>query len=62
MERLIRTEEVVEAMEFPPQGSPATVRGQLIRQFARTPPGVRASWSSIIFPSQSGMQVLRLDR
>jgi proteasome accessory factor A len=52
-------EEVLAAMRLPPEGSPATVRGRLIRQFASSPV-VRASWSSIVIPSESGTRVIRL--
>jgi len=55
-------EEVLEAMTSPPEGTPATIRGRLIREFAASSQAVRASWSSIIVPARSGTQVIHLSR
>src|SRR5262249_54826934 len=44
---IVEPEEVQKAMKLPPEDSPATVRGRLIQQFARSSPGVRASWSTV---------------
>jgi proteasome accessory factor A len=51
--------DVLQAMTSPPEGTPATVRGRLIREFAGSSQ-VRASWSSIIVPDRSGTRVIRL--
>jgi proteasome accessory factor A len=46
--------DVLDAMSVPPEGTPATARGRLIRQFAGSSLPVRASWSSVIVPTESG--------
>jgi proteasome accessory factor A len=56
---IVEPEEILQAMTFAPEGTPATVRGRLIRQFAGSSP-VRASWSSIHVPGL-GLRVIRLD-
>lgn len=57
---LVEPEEVIEAMTTPPAGTPATLRGQLIRQYAEDSPPVRASWSSVIVPDSAGVRIIRL--
>jgi proteasome accessory factor A len=57
---LAEPEEVLEAMTSPPGGTPAAVRGRLIREFAGSSPAVRASWCSVIVPDGSGTRVIRL--
>jgi proteasome accessory factor A len=54
-------EDVLAAIDTPPEGSPAAARGGLIRAYARTRPGLRASWSSVMIPTGSGARVIRLD-
>lgn len=56
---MVEPEEVLAAIRQPPQGSPATLRGQLIRQFA-TSPAIRASWSMVVVPTDYGVRVVRL--
>lgn len=48
---LVDPEQVLAAAGTPPAGTPAALRGQLIRQHALTA-SVRASWSTIVIPSQ----------
>jgi hypothetical protein len=57
---IVEPEEVLGAVDCPPERSPATARGRLIRHFA-TSGGVHASWSSTIVPVGSGVRVIRLD-
>lgn len=57
---IVEPEEVLEAMNFPPVGTPATMRGGLIRQFAGSSTPVRASWSSVVVLAESGKRVVRL--
>ena len=57
---IVEPEEVLSAIDCPPEGTPATARGRLIRQYAPSG-GVRASWSSIIVPANLGTRVIRLD-
>jgi proteasome accessory factor A len=46
---LVEPEQVLEATAVPPEGTPAAVRGRIIRQHAHTE-AVRASWSSVVLP------------
>ena len=43
---LVEPEEVLAAIQSPPEGTPAERRGRLIRQYGE---GIRASWSSVAF-------------
>jgi proteasome accessory factor A len=52
---LVEPEEVLDAIAQPPPGTPATRRGQLIRQHAES--GLRASWSSVILPCGSRVRL-----
>jgi proteasome accessory factor A len=54
--------DVLEATTNPPEGTPAALRGRLIRTFADFPHTVRASWSSVVVPGGTGPQVIRLPR
>jgi proteasome accessory factor A len=54
--------DVLQAITSPPEGTPATIRGRLIREFAGSSPAVRASWSSIVVPALWGSRVIRLSR
>jgi proteasome accessory factor A len=47
---LVEPEEVRKAAHFPPEGTPATLRGQLIRRFADLKNPGRASWSTYLLP------------
>jgi proteasome accessory factor A len=47
---LVEPEQVRQAAHFPPEGTPATLRGQLIRQFADLKNPGRASWSTYFLP------------
>jgi proteasome accessory factor A len=47
---LAEPEQVREAAYFPPEGTPATLRGQLIRRFADLKDPGRASWSTYLLP------------
>jgi proteasome accessory factor A len=59
---MVEPADVLAAMHSPPEGTPAAVRGRLIRKFAGSSPPVRASWSSVIVPAESGIRVIRLSR
>ncbi|HYT91907.1 MAG TPA: proteasome accessory factor PafA2 family protein [Gemmataceae bacterium] len=52
---LVEPEQVLDAIAQPPPGTPATQRGQLIRQHAES--GLRASWSSVIMPCGSRVRL-----
>jgi Pup amidohydrolase len=54
--------DVLKAMIAPPEGTPATARGSLIREFASSSHAVRASWSSVVVPAGSDTRVIRLSR
>jgi proteasome accessory factor A len=54
--------DVLQAATTPPEGTPAAVRGRLIRKFAGPSQAVRASWSSVVVPAGSGTQAIRLPR
>jgi proteasome accessory factor A len=55
---IVEPEEVQQAINSPPENSPATVRGRLIRQHAGS--GVRASWSTVSIPFGPDPRVIRL--
>jgi proteasome accessory factor A len=57
---VVEPEEVRAAMTAPPEGTPATARGRVIRQFAGRPHAVRASWSSVRVSAAAGGQAIRL--
>ncbi len=59
---LVEPEEVLPAMRLPPPGSPATVRGRLIQQYAESSSEVRASWASVLVPTRWGRRHIRLSR
>jgi proteasome accessory factor A len=59
---IVEPESVLEAIESPPEGSPAFLRGWLIRQAAMSGGEARASWSSVIVPAGSGSRMVRLDQ
>jgi proteasome accessory factor A len=48
---LAEPERVREAAHLPPEGTPATLRGQLIRRFANLGDAGRASWSTFLMPT-----------
>ena len=56
---LAEPEEVLEAIYAPPEGTPATLRGQTIRKFAQAR-GVRASWHTVLIDDGHGKRVVRL--
>jgi proteasome accessory factor A len=51
---LVEPEQVLDAVGQPPPGTPATRRGQLIRQHAEA---LRVSWSSVILPDGSQVRL-----
>lgn len=57
---LIDPEEVLHATEYPPEGTPAALRGELIRQYARTPDRIQASWHSVIVRDGARPRVVQL--
>src|SRR5262249_20514145 len=57
---LIDPEEVLQAMEAPPEGTPATVRGELIRRFATTADAMHASWHSVSIKEGPRTRVVKL--
>jgi proteasome accessory factor A len=57
---LVQPEDVLRAMTTPPEGTPATERGRVIREFATSGHPVRASWSSVIVSGESGPRVFPL--
>jgi proteasome accessory factor A len=54
-------EEIVAAIDHPPEGSPAAARGRLIRQSAESGNAVRVGWSSAVVTDARGTRVVRLD-
>jgi len=51
-------EDVVAAIDCPPEGSPAAARGRLIRQLRGA---VRVGWSSAVVTDARGTRIVRLD-
>jgi proteasome accessory factor A len=56
---LVEPEEVLEAIDAPPEGTPATVRGQVIRKYAQAPI-VLASWHTVLVHDGHRRRVVRL--
>jgi proteasome accessory factor A len=56
---LVDPADVLKATTIPPEGTPATARGRLIREFAGSH-AVRASWSSVTVSDGSGTRDIRL--
>lgn len=59
---LIEPEDVVKAMQWPPEGTPAELRGRLIRENSRGRGSVLASWSVVRIPKAMGWKTVRLDQ
>ncbi|HYT94979.1 MAG TPA: proteasome accessory factor PafA2 family protein, partial [Gemmataceae bacterium] len=59
---LVEPEEVMEAIGRPPEGTPASIRGDLIRQFAMNPEAVRASWCAVIVNATTKPRVVQLQQ
>jgi proteasome accessory factor A len=57
---VVEPEEVLQAIEAPPEGTPATLRGQLIREFAQSPEQVRASWHRVLIKEGPRTRVVKL--
>jgi proteasome accessory factor A len=57
---LIEPDEIVQAIETPPLGTPATRRGWFIREYAAYPAAVRASWNAVIIRSGKTSRTVRL--
>jgi proteasome accessory factor A len=57
---LVEPEQILEAMATPPAGTPAALRGRLIREYADGSPAVRASWTAVMVADASGVRVVRL--
>jgi proteasome accessory factor A len=57
---VVEPEEVLQAIEVPPEGTPATLRGQLIREFAQSPEQVHASWHSVSIKDGPRTRVVKL--
>jgi proteasome accessory factor A len=57
---LVEPEEVREAIQVPPAGTPATVRGSLVRQFAGSSPPASANWQAFFKPPGQHPRVVRL--
>jgi proteasome accessory factor A len=57
---LVQPEDVLKATTTPPEGTPATTRGRVIREFATPGRLVRASWSSVIVSEKKSNRVFRL--
>jgi proteasome accessory factor A len=53
---IVEPEAVLAAMTSPPEGTPATRRGQIIREY----PSVKASWASVVVTTELGTIVIRL--
>jgi hypothetical protein len=58
---VVEPEEIVTAMDLPPEGTPAAARGQLIRRVAGSGGSVRAGWGSAVVTDALGTRVVRLD-
>jgi proteasome accessory factor A len=56
---IVEPEDVLAAMTTPPEGTPASERGRLIREY-RWAKVVRASWASVIVSTDSGTRCIRL--
>ncbi len=57
---LVEPEEVLRAIAVPPEGTPATRRGQLIREYAGSPGQVRATWHGVFITEGRRTRVVRL--
>jgi proteasome accessory factor A len=57
---LVQPEDVLKATTNPPEGTPATERGRVIREYAAAGQPVRASWSSVIVSEKGRPRVFRL--
>jgi proteasome accessory factor A len=57
---LVQPEDVLKATMNPPEGTPATTRGRVIREFATPGRLVRASWTSVIVSEKRSNRVFRL--
>jgi Pup amidohydrolase len=56
---LVEPEEVLAAIQVPPQGTPAAIRGRLIRESQGNVP-LRAGWNAVIIGEGKGRRVIRL--
>jgi proteasome accessory factor A len=53
-------EHVLQAMDVPPEGTPATVRGQLIHTYGTKAAWVRASWHNVLIKDGPRTRVVKL--
>jgi hypothetical protein len=58
---VVAPEDVIAAIDVPPEGSPAAARGRLIREAAESRVTLQVGWSSAIVTDASGTRVVRLD-
>jgi proteasome accessory factor A len=58
---VVEPEDVLAAIQNPPTGTRAAVRGRLIREFARKPGGIRAGWTTVVLRNGSGQKTVSLD-
>jgi proteasome accessory factor A len=59
---IVEPADIMSAMDTAPEGTPATKRGQLIREYAADPGCIKASWSTVIVPRKwIGSRTIRLN-
>jgi proteasome accessory factor A len=59
---LLDPSEIDHARRNPPQGTPASVRGRYIREFASGEEDIAANWHAVFLGNGYGAKVVRLDR
>jgi proteasome accessory factor A len=57
---VVEPEEVLRAVEASPDGTPATLRGRLIRQHAGAPGQVRATWNAVFITEGRSTRTVKL--
>jgi Pup amidohydrolase len=62
VERLVQETDVERAMRTPPPDSPATTRGQFIREFAGADVALSANWKRVVIGQGRSAKVVRLAR
>ena len=56
---LVEPEEILAATTAAPEGTPAAMRGRMIREFAATPEHISAGWCSVVV-TKPKVRVVRL--